>query len=91
MTAVNESRNTTQRRLVKEEYKGTGAVALNSKTYVCWDSVENTSKESSKGISKCLNVLTADVCKGVLEAQHPFTGINRGFKKKDREMVKYRQ
>ena len=76
--------------LFKEEYKGTGAVALNSKTYVCWDSVKNTSKASSKGISKGLNVLTADVYKGVLQIQHPFTGIIRGFIKKDRQMVTYR-
>ena len=54
-------------------------------------SVENTSKASSKGISMRLNVLTADVSKGVLENHHPFTGINRGFKKKDCQMVKYRQ
>ena len=77
--------------LFKEEYKGTGAVALNSKTYVCWDSVKNTSKASSKVINKRLNVLTADVYKGVLQIQHPFTGINRGFIKKDRQMVTYRQ
>ena len=65
--------------LFKEEYKGTGAVALNSKTYVCRNSIKNTSKASSKGISKRLNVLTADVYKGVLQTQHPFTMINRGF------------
>ena len=59
--------------LFKEEYKGTGAVALNSKTYVCWNSVKNTTKASSNGISKRLNVLTADVYKGVLQTQHPFT------------------
>ena len=73
--------------LFKEEYKGTWAVVLNSKTYACWDSVKNASKASSKGISKRLNVLTADVYKGVLQIQHPFTGINRGFIKKDRQMV----
>ena len=77
--------------LFKDEYKGTGAVALNLKTYVCWDSVKNTPKASSKGISKHLNVLTADVYKGVLQNQHPFTGINRGFIKKDQQMVTYRQ
>ena len=65
--------------MFKEEYKSTGAVAPNSKTYNCWDSVKDTSKASSKGISKRLNVLTADVYKGVLQTQHPFTVINRGF------------
>ena len=77
--------------LFKEEYKGTGAFSLNSKTYVCWDSVKNTSKTSSKGISKRLNVLTADVYKSVLQTQQPFTGINRGFIRKDRQMVTYKQ
>ena len=65
--------------LFKEEYKGTGAVALNSKTYVCRDSIKSTSKASSKGINKRLNVQTADVYKGVLQTRHPFTVINRGF------------
>ena len=77
--------------MFKEEYNGTMAVALNSKTYICWDSVRNTSKASSKRISKRLNVLTADVYKGVLQIQHPFTGIDRGFIKKDPQMVTYRQ
>ena len=63
--------------LFKEEYKGSGAVALNSKTYDCWDSIQKTSKGSSKGISKRLNVLPADVHKGVLQTQHPFTVIVR--------------
>ena len=73
--------------LFKEEYKGTGAVVLNSKTYACWDSVKNASKASFKGISNRLIVLTADVYKGVLRIQHPCTGINRGFIKKDRQMT----
>ena len=77
--------------LFKEEYKGTGAVALNSKTYVCWDSIKSTSKASFKGISKHLNVLTADVYKGVLQTQHRCTGINRGVVRKDRQMVTYKQ
>ena len=77
--------------LFKEEYKGTGAVALNSKTYVCWDSVKDTSKASSKGISKRLTVLTANVYKSVLQAQQPFSGVNRGFIRKDRQMVTYKQ
>ena len=67
------------------------AVALNSKTYVCWDSVKNTSNASSKGISKRLNVLTADVYKSVLQTQQPFTVINRGFMRKDHQMVTYKQ
>ena len=77
--------------LFKEEYRGTGAVALNSKTYVCWDSTKNTSKASSKGISKRLNELTANVYKDVLQTQQPFTGVNRGFIRKDRQMVTYKQ
>ena len=48
-------------------------------------------KVSSKGISKRLKVRTADVYKDVLQIQHPFTGINRGFIKKDCQTVMYRQ
>ena len=77
--------------LFKEEYRGTGAVALNSKTYVCWDSTENTSIAISKGISKRLNELTADMYKSVLQTQQPFTGVNRGFIRKYRQMVTYKQ
>jgi hypothetical protein len=77
--------------LFKEEYKGTGAIALNSKTYVCWDSVNETTKASSKGISKRLNNLTADVYKSVLETRQPYTGVNRGFIKKNRQMLTYSQ
>ena len=74
--------------LFKGKYKGTGAVALNSETYVFWDSIKHTSKASIKGICKRLNVLTADVYKGVLQTQHPFTWINRGFIGKERQMVR---
>ena len=73
--------------LFKEECKGTGAVALNSKTCL----LKNTSKASSKGISERLNVLMADVYKSVLQPQQPFTGINRGFIRKNRQMVTYKQ
>ena len=49
------------------------------------------SKASSKGISKRLNELTADVYKSVLQTQQPFTGVNRGFIRKERQMVTYKQ
>ena len=64
---------------------------LNIGTCVCWDSVKDTSKASSKGITERLNVLMADVYKGVPQTQHSFTGINRGFTKKNRQMVMYGQ
>ena len=64
---------------------------LNVGTCVCWDSVKDTSKASSKGITKRLNVLKADVYKGVPQTQHSFTGSNRGFTKKNRPMVTYGQ
>ena len=91
MSVVGGSKTMTTPGLFKEEYKGTGAVAVNSKTYVCWDSVKSTSKASSKGISKRLNKLTADVYKSVLQTQQPFTGINRGFIREDLQMVTYKQ
>ena len=37
--------------LFKEEYKGTGAVALNSKTYVCWDSVKTHQRRAPRELA----------------------------------------
>ena len=42
--------------LFKDEFCGTGIIALNSKTYYCWDEKEKT-KFSSKGLNKGTNNL----------------------------------
>ena len=77
--------------LFKEEFRGTGIVALNSKTYVCWDDDTGVTKSSAKGISKRLNKLEASTYKSVLQSQTPYAGNNRGFIKKDNKIVTYQQ
>ena len=91
-SVVGGSQNTTRGPLdcLKKNTKAQGLL-LSTQRPVCWESVKNTSQASSKGISKCLNMLTADVYKSVLQTQQPFTGINRGFIRKDRQMVTYKQ
>ena len=77
--------------LFKEEFRGTGIIALNSKTYVCWDETSGQSKCSAKGISKNLNNLQAEIYKDVLQSKTSFTGTNRGFIQKDHKILTYAQ
>ena len=77
--------------LFKEEFRGTGIIALNSKTYVCWDETSGQSKCSAKGISKNLNNLQAEIYKDVLQSRTSFTGTNRGFIQKDHKILTYAQ
>ena len=44
--------------LFKEQFEGSGIVALNSKTYFCWSDTDNKTKYSCKGLSKTTNQLT---------------------------------
>ena len=77
--------------LFKEEFKGTGIVALNSKTYFCWNSDNLKSKYSCKGLNKRTNNLDADTYKRVLFSRRPFTGLNTGFIQKDHQTYTYQQ
>ena len=75
--------------LFKEEFRGDGIIALNSKTYFCWS--EGKSKLSSKGLSKRHNSLTREQYLRVLKDRKPITGVNKGFVYKDHKMLTYRQ
>lgn len=77
--------------LFKEEYKGDGMIALNSKTYCCWRDDDPNVKVSSKGISKRTNKLTKEQFKRVLYSKIKHTGVNRGFVCKQNRMFTYKQ
>ena len=66
--------------LFKTEWKGTGIVALCSKTYFCFGGVEGDNKVSCKGIQKTRNRLTKEQYLDVLKTQKNGVGINRGFR-----------
>jgi hypothetical protein len=78
--------------LFKEEWSGDGIVALNSKTYFCWnDNSDEAGKCSTKGLSKSTNTLTKENFLNVLKTKKPKTGVNRGFVKKDGRILTYSQ
>jgi len=77
--------------LFKQEFSGTAMVALNSKTYVCWNTETDETKASAKGISKRLNTLEGKTYKDVLTTGKPFTGTNIGFQYLNNSMYTYRQ
>jgi hypothetical protein len=76
--------------LFKEEFGGDGIVALNPKTYFCWDENER-SKYSSKGLSKRTNQLTRECFLSVLTGKESKTGVNKGFLRKDNKTFTYEQ
>ena len=77
--------------LFKEEFKGTGIVALNSKTYYCWNRDTHKNKFSCKGLNKRTNDLDEEIYKQVLFSRKPFTGVNTGFIQKDHQTFTYQQ
>jgi hypothetical protein len=78
--------------LFKEEFGGTGIVALNPKTYFCWDDDDGGKyKYSSKGLSKRSNRLTKEAFMGVLTDKTPVRGVNKGFVRKDNTTYTYDQ
>ena len=77
--------------LFKEEFKGDGIVALNSKTYYCWNDKTKSNKYSSKGINKSLNNFTKDTYLDVLKTKVSSSGINKGFVVKDNKTYTYEQ
>ena len=76
--------------LFKVEYEGSGMVALNSKTYCCWNE-SGESKCSSKGLSKVTNSFDKNTYLGVLRSGQSVAGINKGFVKKNNSMYTYSQ
>jgi hypothetical protein len=79
--------------LFKMEYEGTGMVALNSKTYCCWNDNddENTVKYSSKGLSKRTNNFGKQTFLDVIRQGQSVSGVNKGFVLKDNVMCTYSQ
>ena len=75
--------------LFKVEFEGTGMVALNSKTYYCWNDRE--SKYSSKGVSKSTTQLSKDDFMTALKDSESVHGTNRGFVLRNNRMFSYAQ
>ena len=74
--------------LLQVEYEGDGMVGLCSKTYFCFG---DTNKMSCKGISKRQNDLDRDTYLNVLKNKESGTGVNKGFRVKDNQMMTYTQ
>lgn len=79
--------------LFKEEFRGSGIVALNSKTYCCWQDEDEApqSKISCKGLSKRTNILSPSSYKDVLDSKLPYIGTNTGFIQKKGHTYTYQQ
>ena len=75
--------------LFKEEFVGTGIIALNAKTYHCYSKAE--SKTSTKGIMKNLNTYQKHQFMHTLQSQNPTFGTNRGIMRRQNKMVSYTQ
>ena len=63
--------------LFKKEFIGYGIIALNFKSYFCWN--QESEKLSSKGLSKTQNTLTKANFMSVLAGQTKVAEANRGF------------
>ena len=77
--------------LFKDEFKGSGIISLNSKTYYCWSDDDDDSKYRSKGLSKKQNTLTRQQFMSVLTDKVKVNGTNKGFVFKDGSMFTYSQ
>ena len=77
--------------LFKEEFMGDGMIALNSKTYICWNDSTDETKLSSKGLNKRNNNLQRKQYKDVLTTGKHFIGGNRGFILKQGQIHTYSQ
>ena len=74
--------------LFKEEWVGEGMVCLNSKTYFGWG---DDTKCSQKGLNKRNNKFEKEVWLRVLLEDGVQSGMNKGFRMIDGNMVKYSQ
>ena len=78
--------------LFKEEFRGTGIVALCSKTYFCWDDEDGKdAKFSCKGVNKNINDIRKEKYLSVLETGQSVQVKNRGFRLVDNQMQSYSQ
>ena len=75
--------------LFKEEFSGTGIIALNAKTYHTFNA--STSKTSTKGIMRNLNSFNKAHFLGTLTTKKPVFGTNKGIMRKNNSMVTYTQ
>ena len=76
--------------LFKDEFTGIGIIALNSKTYFCWDE-EDQIKLSSKGLNKKINDLKRQCFEDVLNSKKTKLGLNKGFAVKNGGVYTYEQ
>ena len=76
--------------LFKVEFEGIGIIALNSKTYCCWNEDDSKTKVSSKGLSK-RNALKKQQFASVLQTKTPVSGTNKGFIKVGEKTYTYTQ
>ena len=69
---------------MKTEWIGDGCIALNSKTYFCFNhdekGLETNIKVASKGLSKKQNKLTKEKYLNVLKTRNNGSGTNIGFR-----------
>ena len=75
--------------MFKMEFEGIGMVALNSKTYCCWN--DNDYKYSSNGVSKSTTQFCKDDFVGVLKDNGTVHGTNRDFVLRENKMFSYAQ
>ena len=75
--------------LFKEEFSGTGIIALNAKTYHTFNA--STSKTSTKGIMCNLNSFNKAHFLDTLTTKKPVFGTNKGIMRKNNSMVTYTQ
>ena len=75
--------------LFKQEFKGNGIIALNSKTYFCFGNEGD--KQSTKGIQKQQNNLLKKDFLHVLKSKKTVFGTNRGIVRKNHKMLSYTQ
>lgn len=75
--------------LFKEEFSGSGIVALNAKTYHCYG--HNGTKTSAKGVMKRLNNFQKGEFLSTLFSKKSVFGLNRGIMRRNNRMVTYSQ
>ncbi len=75
--------------LFKQEWKGNGIIALNSKTYFCFG--DNGGKLSTKGLNKKNNRLQKQDFLKVLKNKQIVSGTNRGILRKNKKVLTYSQ
>ena len=76
--------------LFKVENVCTEWIALNSKTYFCYNENDGSCKYSSKGLSK-KNNLTKEQFLNVLKTKQPDYGVNKGFVLSNNKIYTYSQ